>query len=62
MNPIKWFRRTRPQHSTATPAPLMSREDVLVTLHWGYTPAQWAALDNPTRRAKRNDYYQAVGF
>ncbi len=58
---MKWFRRRRPT-PTPTPAPLISREDVLVTLHWGYTPAQWAALPNEIRTAKRAGYFQAVGL
>lgn len=58
---IRWFKRRRPTPAP-TPAPMMSREDVLVILHWGYSPAQWAALPNEIRTAKRSDYFQAVGL
>jgi hypothetical protein len=46
----------------APAAPSISREDVLVALHWGYTPDQWCALDNHVRTTKRSDYFQAAGF
>lgn len=36
--------------------------ELLILRHWGYTPAQWAALPNEIRTAKRAGYFQAVGL
>jgi len=60
MSILRYFKSRRP--TPAPVAPSISREDVLVALHWGYTPAQWCALDNHVRTAKRSDYFQAAGL
>lgn len=36
--------------------------ELLILRHWGYTPAEWVALTNEVRAAKRDGYYQAKGL
>ena len=49
------FRRTRP----TPPAHRLDPHEALVISAWGFTPAQWSALDNPQRAYFRTNYLKA---
>lgn len=52
----RWFRRTRP---TPPPPPRMDPHEAIVLSAWGFTPAQWSALDNTQRAYFRTNYTKA---
>ena len=63
---MNWFKHLRPSYRTRTrPAhePVrITKEDLIVATHWGFTRAEWAELPNDVRVAKRDQFDRVKGL